>query len=193
MAEVNNPPGVTQDDLLAKYRSVSGVTDATVDDMFSNVMSAKAAFVTTAPITIAQLLANYPAGPATLFKYARVSDLYGAASSLMVCEASMGQHYWRPQRTDYAAAAATTSGSVTLTPLLSAPTTIFTGTLLGSVNIVPSTTNVWPGARFEVVANGVLGLFNISIGGLVGGGTVPLLSGSSRIITYVQGSGWRAG
>lgn len=142
--------------------------------------------------TVASLLTNFPADASMLYKYARVSDLYGTARSVMICEASAGSFYWRPQRTDFSAASAATSGTVTLTPLLTAPVMVFTGTLLGSITIQPSSTNAWPGATFTVMANGVLGLFNINISGLIGGGTVPLLTGGSRTVTYIQGAGWRA-
>jgi hypothetical protein len=144
-------------------------------------------------MTVAQLLANYPADASMVFKYARVSDLYGSAHSVMICESSGGQFYWRPQRTDFSGASTATGGAVSLTPLLTPPTLIFTGTLTGNVTATPSTANVWPGASFTVIANGLLGLFGINLGGLVGGGAIPLLSGSSRTMTYVPGSGWRAG
>jgi len=142
--------------------------------------------------TVAQLLANYPASAANLFKYARVSDLFGQARSVMICEGSGGSYYWRPQRTDFAAQSAATGGAMALTPLVSPPIMVLTGTLASVLTLTPSTTNAWPGATFTVLANGVLGLFGINISGLVGGGTVPLLSGGSRTMTYIAGTGWRA-
>jgi len=143
--------------------------------------------------TVAQLLANFPADASMVYKYARVSDLYGQARSVMICEGSAGQFYWRPQRTDFAASHTGTGGAVSLVPLVNAPVTVLTGSLSSIMTITPSTANVWPGATFTVVANGAFNLLGINISGLVGGGTVPLLSGSSRVITYVSGSGWRAG
>lgn len=144
-------------------------------------------------LPVADLLTNFPAGVAYLYSYARVTDLYGQANSIMVCEASNGSYYWRPQRTDYAATSTNTGGAVALTPLVTAPIMFLTGSLGSTMTITPSVTNVWPGATFTVVANGLLNIFGINIGGLVGGGTVPLLGGSSRVITYVPGAGWRAG
>lgn len=145
-----------------------------------------------AEMTVAQLLANHPADASMVYKYARVSDLYGAARSVMICEASGGAFYWRPQRTDFSGANTSTSGAVTLSPLFSPPVIVFTGTLTGNITATPSTANVWPGATFTVMANAVLGLFGINLSGLLGGGTVPLLTGGSRTMTYISGAGWRA-
>jgi hypothetical protein len=172
-----------------------GLTQADVQALVASALAAQSTgFVNNgAEQTVAQLLANYPASAAMVYKYARVSDLYGQARSVMICEASAGAFYWRPQRTDFAAANTSTGGALTLTPLVSAPITILTGGLAAMMTITPSAVNVWPGATFTVVANGAFNLLGINIGGLVGSGTVPLLSGSSRVLTYVAGSGWRAG
>lgn len=144
--------------------------------------------------SVASLLSTYPAGPTYLGMYARVNDLWGSVRSVMVCEYDGSLYYWRPQRTDYATQNASTSGTVTLTPLLSAPQQIITGTLLGGMNITPSATNAWPGAQFEIINNGILGLFSINITGLTGG-TLPILGGGRRIITAVNSGGgviaWR--
>jgi hypothetical protein len=172
-----------------------GLSVADVQAIISSAMAAQStSFINGGnEQTVAQLLTNFPADASMLFKYARVSDLFGQTRSVMICEGSAGQYYWRPQRTDYSATSAVATGGMTLTPLLSAPTIAFTGTLTGNVTVTPSITNVWPGAQFTVIANGVLGLFGINIAGLVGGGVIPLLGGSARTMTYVQGAGWRAG
>ncbi len=170
--------GLTQDQVLALIQA--------------NAPAPSTAFVGNgAEMSVASLLATYPAGPDTLFKYARVNDLWGSARSVMICERDGSGYYWRPQRTDYAPApVAMTSGSMTLTPLVTAPIINLTGTLLGNINVTPSTANVWPGASFTVTSNSILGLFNINLTGLVGGGTVPLLSGGIRTLTYFSGTGW---
>lgn len=142
---------------------------------------------------VADLLANFPAGAANQFKYARVNDLWGSVRTIMVCERDASGYYWRPQRTDYAPApVAMTGGSMTLTPLVTAPLINLTGTLASAITLTPSNANVWPGATFTVTSNSVLGIFGITIAGLVGGGTVPLLSGGIRTITYFSGTGWKA-
>lgn len=141
-------------------------------------------------MTVADLLANYPAGSGYVGNYARVSDLWGSVRSVMTCEYDGANYYWRPQRTDYATANTTTSGSVNLTPLVTSPVVFMTGTLTGNLTLTPSATNAWPGAQFTVNMNGVLGLFGITLSGLVGGGTLSLLLGGTRTLTYTA-AGWR--
>lgn len=179
MAEVS-APGLSAEEVMSLIQT--------------NMSQAATSFVNNgSEMTVAALLRDYPAGADTLFKYARVSDLWGSARSIMICERDASGFYWRPQRTDYAPAPiAMSGGNMTLIPLVSAPVINITGTLLGSINITPSSTNVWPGATFTVSSNSILGLFGINLTGLVGGGTVPLLSGGIRTLTYFSGSGWKA-
>lgn len=139
------------------------------------------------------LLTNYPASATYLGQYARINDLWGSVRSVMTCEYDGSLYYWRPQRTDYATQNSATSGTSTLTPLITSPQLVFTGTLLGNLTVTPSTTNAWPGAQFEILMGGVLGLFGINISGLLGG-TLPLLAGGRRILTAVNNGGtmaWR--
>lgn len=143
---------------------------------------------------VAALLTGYPASAAYRGKYARVNDLWGSVQTIMVCEGDSSGYYWRPQRTDYAPAPmAMTSGTLSLIPLVTAPIVNLTGTLTGNVTITPTMQNVWPGATFTVSSNSVIGaLLGINISGLVGAGTVPLVSGGIRTLTYFSGSGWKA-
>ncbi|KQM60047.1 MULTISPECIES: hypothetical protein [unclassified Sphingomonas] len=139
--------------------------------------------------TVGQLLAAFPASAALRGKYGRVSDLWGNVQTVMVCEGDSSGYYWRPQRQDYAPAPIPmTSGTMALVPLVTAPIVNLTGT----VTITPTSTNVWPGATFTVTSNSVLGVFGMVIAGLVGGGTVPLVSGGIRTLTYFSGTGWKA-
>lgn len=139
--------------------------------------------------TVANLLSNYPAGVTYLGMYARVNDLWGSVRTVMVCEYDGTSYYWRPQRTDYATANSSTGGSISLTPLITSPTVIFTGTLGLGMTVTPSATNAWPGAQFEIISNGILGVFSINISGLLGG-ALPLVAGGRRILTYTA-AGWR--
>jgi len=144
-------------------------------------------------MSVGTLLATYPASSQYRGFYGRVSDLWGGVQTVMICEGDASGFYWRPQRTDYAPApVAMTSGSMSLIPLVTAPVINLTGTLIGNINVTPQVTNVWPGASFTVTSNSVLGLFGINLTGLVGGGTVPLLSGGIRTLTYFSGTGWKA-
>lgn len=178
MAEVNTP-GVSAAELAAAIAQSALALPA-----FLNGGTA---------MTVNDLLANFPASASTLYKYARVTDLYGQANSIMVCEASAGTYYWRPQRSDFAAQNASTGGALSLTPLVTAPIIFLTGSLVGGMTITPSTANAWPGATFQVISKGALNLFGINISGLIGGGTVPLLTGNMRTVTYIAGAGWQAG
>lgn len=146
-------------------------------------------FVSNSAMTVADLLANFPANSSRLGKYARVTDLWGNTDEIMRCSSDGSTYFWRPQRTDYAQNMSTTSGTTTLTPLVTPPTVVMTGTLLGNVTVTPSSTNAWPGATFTVISNGVLGLFGINITGLIGG-TLPILAGGVRTITFTT-AGWR--
>lgn len=142
--------------------------------------------------TVNDLLTNTPCATTTLGKLAHVSDLYGTVSSTLVCErdTTLG-YYWRPQRTDYSAVITQSSGSVTLTPLAVAPTVYLSSTPTGSVSVVLSTKNVWPGATFHIYAPANISVNGINITGLVGSGTVPLLQGSDKVITYTT-AGWKS-
>lgn len=139
---------------------------------------------------IATLMADYPAGSDYLGNYARVTDLWGNVRSVMICEYDGTTYYWRPQRTDYATNNNATSGSMTLTPLVTAPVQFLTGTLLGNMTLTPSATNAWPGAQFTINMNGALGIFGVTLNGLIGGGTLSVLLGGSRTVTYTS-AGWR--
>lgn len=141
--------------------------------------------------TVSNLLTNFPAASQYRGMYARVSDLWGSVSTAMICEYDGTNYYWRPQRTDYSVVSTQTSGSMSLIPLVTAPVTVLNATLLGNVNVTPTTTNVWPGCQFEIYAPSNLGLFAINITGLLGGVTSTLLGGSSKTVTYTA-SGWRA-
>lgn len=141
--------------------------------------------------TVANLLANFPAALQYRGMYARVSDLWGSVATVMICEYDGASYYWRPQRTDYSVISTQTSGSMTLTPLVTAPVTVLNATLLGNLTVTPSSTNVWPGCAFEIYAPSSLGLFGITITGLIGGVVSTLLGGSGKKVTYTA-SGWRS-
>jgi len=140
--------------------------------------------------TVANLLANFPPSIAYVGKYARVSDLWGSADEVMRCSYDGSTYFWRPQRTDYAVSATQTSGTMTLTPLITAPVVVLTTTLLGTMNLVPAVTNVWPGCTFTVKTPGI-GLNILQFTGLVGGLTKTLLGNSDYSVTYTA-AGWRS-
>lgn len=140
--------------------------------------------------TVANLLANFP--PAAQYRgmYARVSDLWGAISTAMVCEYDGTIYYWRPQRTDYAVTSTQTTGTMNLVPLVSAPEIAMQSTLLGAVTLALSSVNVWPGCQFRVRAPASLGIFGLTFTGLIGGLTSSILGGSEKTAVYTA-QGWR--
>lgn len=148
----------------------------------------------TSPTTVANLLATYPAGVTYLGKYARVSDLWngngqGGVDEVLRCSYDGALYYWRPQRTDYSISSTLTTGTMTLSPLVTPPTLYVGGTLIANSTITPSATNAWPGCAFNIIQIGTLGIFGINITGLVGS-SIPLLTGSTKQLTYTS-AGWR--
>lgn len=141
--------------------------------------------------TVANLLANFPAASQYRGMYARVSDLWGNVSTVMICEFDGTNYYWRPQRTDYAVTSTQTSGSMSLVPLITAPDISLQQTLVGAMTITPTTTNAWPGCMFRIRAPSSLGVFSLTITGLIGGATSSILGGGDKTVVYTS-SGWRA-
>jgi len=147
-------------------------------------------FVSPTPMTVAALLATYPAGAAYLGKYARVTDLYGSADEVMRCSSNGSTYYWRPQRSDYAVDMNSTGGAVSLVPLVTAPQIFLTANTLTNMTITPSAVNAYPGQQFTVTMTGVIGaLLGVSLQGLIGS-SVPLLTGATKVLTYTA-AGWR--
>lgn len=145
--------------------------------------------------TVAQLLANFPAGAAQAGKYAVVTDLYNMGTAngiveIMRCrfDAVNNQYRWVPQRENFTGATAATTGSVSILPLITPPTLRATGTLLGNMSFAPSATNAWVGMRQRVYMQGTLGLFTAQITGLLGS-NLTLLGNTFKDIEY-SATGW---
>lgn len=166
------------------------MTDALVDGKPIVAGNIRFADGVGSPMPVASLLANYPASETYVGQYGRVTDLWGSVRTIMICESDGSSYYWRPQRTDYAVNNSVTGGAQTMTPLVTAPIQVLTGTLLGTVTMTPSNLNAWPGATFTIINKGVLGLFGVSLTGLVGN-ALPIIGGGQRTVTYT-GAGWQA-
>jgi hypothetical protein len=141
-------------------------------------------------MTVAQLLASYPASVDTLGKYARVTDLFGSLDEVVRCRWDGVAYRWVPQRPDRAVVNTMTAGALALTPLLSAPTQILPANLTGDITITPSIQNAWIGESYLVKRTGALGLFSLKIGGLVGGLT-KAVTGGDTLMFYTK-DGWYA-
>lgn len=116
-------------------------------------------------------------------KYARVTDLFGEKTDLVLCSVSGGLFFWQPVRPFWAR---TMSGNsnMTLSPLKTPSLLRLTGSLSASRTLTLDTTYAWPGCQFEVAFDGALGLFGLTIAGLDLGGTLSLIAGGRRRMVF---------
>lgn len=183
MADVNTP-GLSSQDVLALIASTSATS-----------------FVSTTPMTINDLLTNYPAQASRAGQYARVSNLFNGASAvastgvdeIVRCryDAANAVYRWVPQREAYNISMPATNGTASLLPLVTPPTIRFTGTLVGALTVTPSATNAYIGQRFTVIQNSTLGVFATTITGLIGS-NLTLLGGATQDLEYTA-NGWVKG
>lgn len=142
--------------------------------------------------TVAALLSSFPASASVVGKYARVSDLYGSVDEVMRCRWDGVAYRWIPQRVlDFAKGVSQTSGTLTVTPLISAPVLILRATLLGNMTVNLSTTNAWIGQAQRIRSPALLGLNSLTLGNLLGGVTKTLLGGGDTVAVYTE-EGWDA-
>jgi hypothetical protein len=141
-----------------------------------------------AVMTLADLMATYPASSSLVDQFAIVSDLYGSVRETVRCRFDGTNYRWVPQREAYSGTTAVTTGTVNILPLITPPTLRATGTLTGNVSFTPSVVNAYVGMRQRIVVNGALGVFVPTITGLLGS-NITLLGGNSRTIEYGP-TGW---
>lgn len=149
-------------------------------------------------MSIADLMANYPAGIAYKGQYARVNNLYNGTSAaatgglddVLRCrfDDTNSVYRWVPQREAFNLTMSPTSGSTTLTPLVTPPTIRLAGTLLGNLSVSPLATNAYIGQKFTVIQNSTLGLFVTQITGLIGS-NLTLLGNTAQELEYTA-TGW---
>jgi hypothetical protein len=149
-----------------------------------------------AQMTLADLMANFPASADTVGKYANISNLFngvsmsaaGGLQEVVRCryDANANAYRWTPQRpTDYSISLASTGGTINLTPLVTPPTVRFAGTLTGNLTILPVVTNAWVGLRWRTVQASVLGLFVTTVTNLIGS-NLTLLGNTQKDIDYTS-------
>jgi len=149
-------------------------------------------------MTIDNLLTNFPAGATYNGKYARVSNLFNGTSTtasggiddIVRCRFDVANavYRWVPQREAFNISIAATSGTTTITPLVSPPTIRLAGTLTGNLTITPSATNAYIGQRFTVIQASTLGIFVTTVTGLIGS-NLTLLGNTTQQLEYTV-SGW---
>ena len=117
-------------------------------------------------------------------RYARVGDLFGEKTDLVLCSAYGSNYFWQPVRPLWMNTSPVSSNqNITLYPLRSPSVLRLTGTMTANRTITPDKSLAWPGCQFEIAMDGSLGLFGLTIAGLSLGSTLALvLNGRRRII-----------
>lgn len=124
--------------------------------------------------------------------YARVSDLFGDKTDVVLCSLSGGTYFWQPVRPFWPNKGVVSADqNMTLLPLKTPSILRISGTLTANRIITASTALAWPGSQFEIQMAGTLGLFNLTIAGLAAGATLSLLLGGTRRI-YFDGTAYQA-
>jgi hypothetical protein len=124
--------------------------------------------------------------------YARVTDLFGEKTDLVLCSVANGVYFWQPVRPIYAKSLAADANQTLIA--LQHPSVIYlTGGLTASRTITFSTANAWPGASFELAMAGTLGIYGLTLAGLDLGATVSLLlGGRQRVFFDGSTNTWKA-
>lgn len=118
--------------------------------------------------------------------YARVSDLFGEKTDLVLCSLANGTYFWQPVRPIYAATRPVDQ-NLMLTSLKMPSVLFLTGGLLAGVTrtFTLDPLYAYPGSSFELAFDGTLGLGSVlNISGLIGGSTVSMLLGGRKRFFY---------
>lgn len=199
MAEILAPTIPDGDSRLQTTESWIGqVTQAGLDLIRAGGLAAQKAllgigattFVSNTPMTVSQLITNYPPDATNAGMYARVTDLYGTVDEVMRCRYDGANYRWVPQREEFYGSSNATTGTLNLVPLVTPPIYDLLGTLTGNMTINVSTTNAYIGQEQVIRSRGLLGIFGITLSGLIGGATLPLLQGNDKTLVYTA-AGWR--
>jgi hypothetical protein len=128
-----------------------------------------------------------------LNKYARVTDLFGSTTDLVLAAVTNSTYYWKPVRPVFAAKQ-TVSADMTLTALKSPSVLLLEGSVpLGTTrNITLSPTLAFPGASFRLKQRntlgtilGVLNILNVNLST-----PVSLITGGTQEFVYDLTDGW---
>lgn len=165
---------------------------AAAEAALAGLLAIPSNYVTTVPITVADLISAYPPSASNMGKYARVNDLYGSVDDIMRCRYDGVNYRWVPQREAFSGTSAASGGTINITPLVTPPTLRLTmGTITANISVTPLSTNAYVGQRARVIMPGTLsglGLYTAAITGLIGA-SIPLIAGASRDIEFGS-SGW---
>ena len=123
--------------------------------------------------------------------YARVSDLFGDKSDLVLCSLSGAIYFWQPVRPFWPNQGVISADqNITLLPLKTPSILRISGSLSANRTLTLSPSLAWPGCQFEVQMDGTLGIFGLTVVGLALGATVALLLNGNRRF-YYDGSAYQ--
>lgn len=134
-----------------------------------------------------------PPASQNLNKYARVTDLFGSTTDLVLAAATGSAFYWKPVRPMFAAKQ-TVSADMTLTALKTPSVLLLDGSVpVGTTrSITLSPTLAFPGASFRLKQRntlgsilGVLNILNVNLST-----PVSLLTGGTQEFVYDIVDGW---
>jgi hypothetical protein len=135
----------------------------------------------TAVLTGSFTVATLPDPAQNKARYAFVTDLGGGADMVL----SDGG-YWKHIRQGQAGTIAG-GGGITLTPLISPPILVVSGTGLASTSITILTQNLYPGATFRIIIPGALAALataGINVQGVAGSLQLPLVGGTWQDVQW---------
>ncbi|KQP36138.1 hypothetical protein [Pseudorhodoferax sp. Leaf274] len=125
-----------------------------------------------------------------LGSYARVSDLFGSKTDLLLCSMAGGSYFWQPVR-PFWPGSMSANQNATLLPLKTPSIIRLDNTLTANRTLTLSPALAWPGCQFEIQMTGTLNLFSLTIAGLALGATLSILLGGTRRV-YFDGSAYQA-
>lgn len=134
-----------------------------------------------------------PDPAASLNKYARVSDLFGSTTDLVLASKTGDVSYWKPVRPVFAAKQ-TLAADMTLTALKTPSVLLLQGDVpLGTTRKITLSTNLaFPGASFRMKQRNTLGtiLGAVNVLNVNLGTPVSVLTGGTQEFIYDMVDGW---
>jgi hypothetical protein len=122
--------------------------------------------------------------------YARVNDLFGEKTDLVLCSQYGANFFWQPVRPQWGRSLAG-DASMTLKPLQTPSILRLTSNLSANRTLTLDKTLAYPGLQFEVIQTGTLGLFGLTLVGLALGATLSLLTGGAKRV-FFDGTDYQA-
>lgn len=134
-----------------------------------------------------------PAAASNIGRYARVTDLFGVKTDLVLASIANGTAFWQPVRPTFAAKQ-TVAANMTLTALKTPSVLLLEGNVpLGTTRTITlSPTLAFPGASFRLKQRNTLGtilgalnVLNVNLGT-----PVSILTGGTQEFVYDMIDGW---